>query len=579
LKQREAFLRVIAGESVVVEGVGLRAGGIEFSTVSTLSPVRNSDGILVGVSAIVRDLSPSSGPRDHRALGLTEMPPAFSRVQPSGDASVVMVGTTIVFASRSAVEMVGACDATQVVGRNVFDFVSPTSTEAIVARHESAEHGRWPRPELITIKQVDGREKQVEIASTPVLWDDGQPASQMTMWDPLDGAERLRQLATGVRTDVADAVVIVDAEFRVRSLNYAAEQMYGWSEAEAIGKPMVDIIPWLGSEDDLQEAQRRVLEEGRWHGRATQRRRDGGVVYVLVSTTLLTDESGRPSGAISVNRRISDESISEDRPSGSAALSQEIRRGLDRDEFIVHYQPIVSLDDGTAIGVEALVRWNHPTRGLLLPDAFIDAAEQSELICDLGELVLRKACLQAQRWRGAGLKLYLSVNVSARQLADESLPARLAHIMRMTGMQPAQMWIEITETTLVQDLDQARTGLRQIDELGVHISIDDFGTGWASLTYLREFPVRALKIDRVFVHGLDSPSCDLAIVKSIIGLGRELGLDIVAEGIETLNQRAVLYQLGCEKGQGYFFGAPGPAEELFLVRSTDSSSVDCRRLD
>jgi EAL domain-containing protein (putative c-di-GMP-specific phosphodiesterase class I) len=210
---------------------------------------------------------------------------------------------------------------------------------------------------------------------------------------------------------------------------------------------------------------------------------------------------------------------------------------------------------------------------LLLPDQFIEAAERSGLICELGEVVLKKACVQAQSWRAAGLELYLSVNVSAQQLAGGRLPARLVQIMTLTDMRPADLWIEITETALVEDLEEARAGLRQIDELGVHISIDDFGTGWASLTYLREFPVRALKIDLVFVHGLGTSSCDLAIVKSIISLGSELGLDVVAEGIETLDQRALLYQLGCEKGQGYLFGGPAPAQELFPIRSIDSNSV------
>jgi PAS domain S-box-containing protein len=551
--------------------IGLRGDGREFPTVTTLWPVV-VDGSVVGVSAIVRDLSASSRFKAG-ALDLAELPPALARVQSSGDASVVVVGTTIVFASKSAVEMVGAQDATEVVGRDVFDFVASSSTEASIARQESARQGRWPRPEVITIRRIDGREKQVELASTPVTWEDGQPASQMTMWEPLDGAERLRQLATGVRTEVADAIVIVDTQFRIQSLNKAAEQLYGWTEAEAIGKPMNDIIPWLGSEKDLQAAERRVLTDGRWHGRAIHGQRDGGVVHVLASTTLLTDDSGQPSGAISVNRRVGEDVINAAQPSGTEGLIHELRRGLDRDEFIVYYQPIVRLGDGTSIGVEALVRWKHPTRGLLSPDQFIDVAERSGLICELGEVVIRKACFQAQRWRAAGLKLYLSVNVSARQLADGYLPTRLAHIMALTGMRPADMWIEITETALVEDLDEARRGLRELDQLGVHVSIDDFGTGWASLTYLHEFPVRALKIDRAFVHGLGSSTCDLAIVKSIIGLGSELGLDVVAEGIETLDQRVLLYQLGCEMGQGYFFGVPAPAEELFGVRSKDSNSV------
>jgi EAL domain-containing protein (putative c-di-GMP-specific phosphodiesterase class I) len=199
----------------------------------------------------------------------------------------------------------------------------------------------------------------------------------------------------------------------------------------------------------------------------------------------------------------------------------------------------------------------------LAPAEFIEAAERSGLIGQLGEVVVDKACAQAQIWRRAGLNLYLSVNVSARQLADGSLPARLADTMTRTGMGPGELWLEITETALVEDFDQARKALRQIDALGVHVSIDDFGTGWASLTYLREFPVAALKIDRLFVDGLCTRASDLAIVKSILGLGLELGLEVVAEGIETSEQRALLLQLGCETGQGYFFGWPRPPDELF----------------
>ena len=223
---------------------------------------------------------------------------------------------------------------------------------------------------------------------------------------------------------------------------------------------------------------------------------------MLASTTLLTDSSGRPAGAISVNRAATEESVGRDETPTNPALREEIRRALANDEFTVHYQPIVRLDDGTPVGAEALARWNHPTKGLLLPAAFIQAAERSGLIGQLGEIVLEKACAQAQLWRDEGLDLYLSVNMSARQLADECLPTRLADIMTRTDTQPGQLWLEITETALVEDLDQARKALRQIDELGVRVSIDDFGTGWASLTYLREFPVHALKIDRLFVNGL-----------------------------------------------------------------------------
>ncbi|MCU1503872.1 MAG: hypothetical protein JWM12_3226, partial [Ilumatobacteraceae bacterium] len=413
--------------------------------------------------------------------------------------------------------------------------------------------------------RVDGQEKQVELASKPVLWDERQHASQLTMWEPVRGADRLQQVATGIRVDVAEAVVIVDTNSRIQSFNESAERLYGWREAEVIGQELDVVIPWFGNDADRDTAQRRLREEGRWHGRAAQRRRDGGVVHVLASTTLLTDGSGQPAGAISVNRPIGDDVASAADPAGMPALGDDLRRGLANDELVVVYQPIVRLDDATPVGVEALVRWDHPTRGLLLPGEFIEVAERTGLIDQLGALVVELACRQVQQWRAAGIDLYLSVNVSARQLADVCLPARLADILQRTGLNPEQLWIEITETALVEDLEQARTGLHQIDELGVHVSIDDFGTGWASLTYLHEFPVHALKIDQVFVDGLGRRPCDEAIVKSIIGLARELGLDVVAEGIETLDQRALLYQLGCEKGQGYLFGVPVPAAELVLM--------------
>lgn len=245
-------------------------------------------------------------------------------------------------------------------------------------------------------------------------------------------------------------------------------------------------------------------------------------------------------------------------------LDKEIRGGIRRGEFTVHYQPVVHLESTSCTGVEALVRWQHPTRGLLLPGAFIAAAERSGAIVELGELVLNTACRQAQLWRRAGHDVHLSVNLSARQLSDEHLPERLAGVMAVTSMPAGKLWLEVTETALVNDIVQARAVLREIDELGARISIDDFGTGWASLTYLREFPVRLLKIDGTFVQGLGESASDAAIVRSIISLGRELKLAVVAEGIETVEQRDQLLHLGCELGQGYLFGRPQPPEELDL---------------
>lgn len=256
-------------------------------------------------------------------------------------------------------------------------------------------------------------------------------------------------------------------------------------------------------------------------------------------------------------------------PSGAPFPAEdELRRAVRHGEFIVHYQPVVDLADSTVEGVEALLRWRHPTRGLLLPGAFLAAAERSGVIIEIGQYVLQAACAQAQRWRHAGHDVHMSVNISARQLTDALLPERIAKVMAATSMPPGSLWLEITETDLVHDVVQAGLVLREIDDLGARIAIDDFGTGWASLTYLHEFPVRQIKIDGSFVQGMGDTWTAPAIVRSILSLGRDLGLAVVAEGVETDEQRDRLVRLGCRLGQGEFLGAPRPADELDLHHRT-----------
>jgi diguanylate cyclase len=212
------------------------------------------------------------------------------------------------------------------------------------------------------------------------------------------------------------------------------------------------------------------------------------------------------------------------------------------------------------VGVEALVRWQHPERGLLFPAAFIDTAEQTGAIVELGAFVLRESLQQCAAWRQAGHDLYVSVNLSGSQLADTSLTSLIA----ASPLPEGQVWLEVTETSLVGDVARAGEILTSLTQLGAKISIDDFGTGWASMTYLREFPVHALKIDRSFVSGLGASEIDTAIATSVLSLGRELGLKVFAEGIETDTQHQRLRDLGCEYGQGYLFGRPVPPEQLAL---------------
>jgi EAL domain-containing protein (putative c-di-GMP-specific phosphodiesterase class I) len=229
------------------------------------------------------------------------------------------------------------------------------------------------------------------------------------------------------------------------------------------------------------------------------------------------------------------------------------------------YQPTVSLATGELIGVEALVRWLHPERGLLGPGEFIGLAEETGLIVPIGAQVLRQACQEAGRWRGVGpggTPLTISVNLSARQFAHPDLVSVVAATLAETGTEPATLRLEITESVLMEDAESTNAALRELRDLGVRLSIDDFGTGYSSLTYLKRFPVDELKVDRSFVDGLGADAEDTAIVAAVVNLAHTLDLRVVAEGVETEAQSRWLRELGCDAAQGHWFGPAVPPEQL-----------------
>ena len=240
----------------------------------------------------------------------------------------------------------------------------------------------------------------------------------------------------------------------------------------------------------------------------------------------------------------------------------ELRRALEREELVVHYQPIVGVADGALHGFEALVRWEHPERGLVMPGAFIPIIEDSDLIVSVGALVLRRAAAQLALWRSehpCEQPLSISVNVAARQLRDPTFVELVRRILIETSLPPETVVLEITESTMVEDSEASRGTLAQLRALGVGLAVDDFGTGYSSLRYLKEFPMTSVKIDRAFVDGLGTDPDDEVIVEAVLAMTHALGLTVVAEGVETVTQRQRLVALGCDAAQGYLFGRPLPA--------------------
>ncbi|KTB55979.1 MULTISPECIES: phosphodiesterase DibA [Pseudomonas] len=249
-------------------------------------------------------------------------------------------------------------------------------------------------------------------------------------------------------------------------------------------------------------------------------------------------------------------------------IASELRRALDQQELRVYYQPVHDLQDRRLVGVEALVRWQHPERGLVPPGEFIPIAERTGLIADIDAWVMDQACRQMGQWLADGAPLsFIAVNVSSRLFARRELYAQVAQVLHTTGLDPAYLELEVTESAVMEDPEVALEQLHRLRELGLRLAIDDFGTGYSSLLRLKRLPVQKLKIDQGFVAGLPWDEDDAAIVRVVIALAKSMGMQVHAEGIEQVEQARFLLEQECDLGQGYWFGRPVPAQEMDWARS------------
>jgi PAS domain S-box-containing protein len=472
---------------------------------------------------------------------------------------VIVNGSEIVAASRTAVDLLGGDTDADLVGHQILEFIAATSMDAAQRRIESRAADDFPRPETMRLLRMNGSEVRADVASTPITYA-GRPHTQVNLWArPDDDRARLRRIALGISSEVTDAVIILDPSLRIRSLNAAAERLYGCVEADAIDKHLRDVIPWTADRAEQARIAEILVLDGHWHGDLERARTDSGTTRVHVSVAMMGEEVGHHAGIVMVSRpNRTTATMSAD----EADLSAQVGPAIDAGEFLCHYQPIVHLDTRRVIGVEALARWNHPTRGVLGPERFLPTAESTGDIVRLGRRLLEEACAQVAAWRDAGLEIDLAVNISAQQLLEGVLVEDIDSILSDTGLAPEQLLVEITETALIVDVNRAAHLLTELSDRQVRVAIDDFGTGWASLTYLKRFPVHALKIDRTFTLGLNDTADDVAIIRSILSLGNELDLVVIAEGIETIEQETAMRQLGCWLGQGYLYAQPHPAAEV-----------------
>jgi EAL domain-containing protein (putative c-di-GMP-specific phosphodiesterase class I) len=257
---------------------------------------------------------------------------------------------------------------------------------------------------------------------------------------------------------------------------------------------------------------------------------------------------------------------SRSRASERQELEEGLRHALERGELRVHYQPRVTLDGAIeVVGFEALVRWEHPERGLIAPQAFIPLAEETGLVSAIGQFVIEQALTQVERWRRSSPGVTVSVNLSPRQLQDPGLPSLLASVLEASGSDPSALCLEITERALSADDEAALRSLRALKSLGVQLAIDDYGTGSSLLSTLRRLPIDVLKIHETFVSGVGRDGAETTVVRAVIELGHALGLSVLAEGVETEDQLEQLQALGCDCAQGFLFSAAIPEQEVYAL--------------
>ncbi|MDQ2865113.1 MAG: EAL domain-containing protein [Candidatus Eremiobacteraeota bacterium] len=260
--------------------------------------------------------------------------------------------------------------------------------------------------------------------------------------------------------------------------------------------------------------------------------------------------------------------------SRTALMEPELRKAVARRRFEMHYQPIINVTNGTMVALEALVRWKDPVRGLIFPDDFIDVAEQTGLIVPIGLLILDAACREARHWHKLGYEVPVSVNVSARQLDGKSFVQSVYRALNLSGLPATSLWLEITETGIMSDIDAIVEMTAALRARGVKIIIDDFGTGYSSLGRLKTFPADVLKIDRCFVKDLPGREVDRAVVSAILAVAKSCNMIVVGEGVEDSDQRDALQELGCDLMQGFHFARPLVAGAIdFLPRNASRSSL------
>jgi diguanylate cyclase (GGDEF)-like protein/PAS domain S-box-containing protein len=546
-------------------------------------------------------------------------------VELSPEAIVVESDGRIVYANPAAARLFSAESADTLLDFRVADFVHPDHRENFLARENHLRDNQQSNLKAEKFVRLDGQARDVEVVLASVTYG-GRPATQILTRDITERRRAEEQLLhdafhdslTGLpnralfmdhlrlavnhcrrRRGYLFAVLFIDVD-RFKVINDSLGHMVGDELLIAIARRLEiclrdgDTIARLGGDEftilldgikDYSDAQRvaervqEVLEQPfALAGRELFVTASVGIKYSgggdEQPEDLLRDADTAMYCAKALGKarsQVFDEKMHM-RALTLLEIESDLRRAIEREEFEVHYQPIVSLGSGKICGFEALVRWSHPERGLISPNDFIPIAEETGLVIQIDRWVLKQACMQMRRWQEAfpvTRQMKISVNLSCRQFMQPTIVEQALETLRETGLDPRSLKLEITESVMMERGDYAMSVLERLSKAGIELSLDDFGTGYSSLSYIHHFPVSALKIDQSFIKRI-SGAQNGEIVRAVVALARNLGMEVVAEGIETVAQLDQLKALGCEQGQGYYFSEPVDGESATELIQKDA---------